>query len=174
MERIIVTSIVIILTSVSLSFLISSIWKTNVNEVISNLGKDHIIVHLPNAYKWVGLASTSFFAILFISSQYLYTETRSIFTDVGFLFFVFLGFFLSYSAYVWRIDVYKSRDYFVIRNSFWVTKKAYYSEVTHYTRYINNLRIYSKKKTLRIDKKATNIEFLLAEFSKHKIHEKRA
>ena len=169
MERIIVSSIVVILISFSLSFLVNSILKTNVKEVIANLDKDHIIVHLPNAYKWIGLACAIFFAALLISSQYFFADTRSTFTDLVSSILALLGMWLFYYACVWRIEIYKSRDYFVIRNSLWVTKKVSYSDITHYRRDTNNLKLYAKTRTYTIDRKSTNIEFLMIEFSKHKI-----
>jgi hypothetical protein len=125
-------------------------WNTHVNEVISNLGKDHIIVHLPKVYMWVGLACATFFAILLVSSQYFFTETRSTFTDLGFSMFTLLGLLIFVPAFVWRIDVYKSRDYFLIRNSFWITKKVEYSDITGFSRNDINLSIITKKRKIKI------------------------
>ena len=40
--------------------------KDNSNELIKNLKENHIIIHYPNVYKWIGLIGSMFFMLLFV------------------------------------------------------------------------------------------------------------
>lgn len=149
------------------STLYTSIYKTNVKEVLINLKNEHVTIHLPKLYKWVGLVGSIFFATFLLFPN----DTAVLWVVIGFWIFILLGLYIFVSSLIWKINIFKERDYFLYTNSFGIKYEIHYSNILFYKDGYNTLRIKTNKKMCFIDNKATNIEFLFAMLKKHKVKE---
>ena len=76
------------------------------------------------------------------------------------------------AALIWKIDVFKSKDYFLYRTIFFRNYTIYYSDCICYEFKGNGICLKTSFKTFQIDGNATNFEFILAMLVKNKVKEK--
>jgi len=151
--------------------LYTNISKTNDNEVLLNLKNEHVTIHLPKLYKWVGLVCSIFSATLFLLMMLFPNDTAAIWVGIEFWIFILLGLYMFVTSFIWKINIFKEKDYFLYTNSFGIKYEIHYSDILFYKDGYNTLRIKTNKKMFFIDNKATNFEFLLAMLKKHKVKE---
>lgn len=161
MQQFIVRLIVPILTSAVLCWLASRIFDTNLKEMMKNKDKEHIIVHLPKQYIWVGCFGTAVPLACIVLGCFFPNDSFDLWVGIGFGFFMLLGLGLIFITLVWKIDVYRNCDYFVYKSVLLKKKCVSYEECEFYINGTNTLKIKTGSKTFRIDNKATNLYFLI-------------
>ena len=163
--------ITLVFISLFLVWLSSSIDKGNGQEIIKNLEKEHIVIHLPKAYMWVGCLDVFTFGIFMIFMANDQSGTAVTWVWILFCFFVLLGVFLIAVTKIWKIEIFRHKEYFLYRTAFCRVHKVQYSQCVSYKFKTNNLVLKTEKRTFYVDNKATNFEFLLIMLSQHKVKE---
>ena len=98
-----------------LGILLSSIDRRNSKEIIENLTKEHIVIRLPKAYLWVGCLDISFFVTCIFLMAWYPNETASAWVYVLFVLFALLGIVIVLETQIWKIDIFRSENYFLCR-----------------------------------------------------------
>lgn len=159
-----------LLISLFLGLLYSRIYKSNCKSLIENMKNEHIIVKLPKAYFWVGALDILVFTVfIFLIKYFPPSEETILWLYIGFGLFVLLGIFIIAYTSIWKIDVFKHKEYFTYRTFFCKTYKIQYSECVSfkYTQYALTIKTY--RKTFNFDSKTTNIDYLVAMLRKNKV-----
>lgn len=157
--------------SVVLGFLINSIKKDNSKELIKNLKKEYVIIHLPKAYFYIGLVGFLFFGICTFVMYYYPNNTTSAWVWIIFILFDFIGFFIMLLSQIWKIEVFADRDYFMYRDLFCKTHRIQYTQCISYKITTNNIVLKTSKRKFYIDSNATNVEIFLDFLIKNNIKE---
>ena len=159
-----------LLISLFLGIFYSKIYKSNGESLIENLKNEHIIIHLPKAYFLVGALDIVVFTIFILLIRYFPPrEDTIIWIYIGFSLFILLGAFIIAYTLIWKIDIFRHENYFTYRTFFFRTHKIQYSECSSYQYTEYALSIKTFEKTLNIDSKATNLEYLVAMLSQNKV-----
>lgn len=153
------------------SILTNKIIKDNSNELVKNLKEEHIIIHLPNFYKWIGLSCSIFFLLLFVLMIIFPNDTAEIWVAVLFGIFILLGLSIIWATYFWEIHIYRNDEYFIYITSFGNKHKIYYFDIINYKNGENYIKLKTNHKLFFVDNKSANIEFLLAMLKKNNVKE---
>jgi len=159
------------LIGITVNILTQKIIKDNSNELIRNLKEDHVIIHLPNMYKWIGLICSIFFLILLVLMVTFPNDNADIWVGVSFGIFILLGLYIIWATYFWKIHIYRNDEYFIYVSSFGKKHKIYYFDIIDYKNGENYIVLKTIQKSFFIDNKSTNIEFLLAMLKKNNVKE---
>lgn len=165
----IVRIIIPVLISICLAFIINSIKHNNINSLIDNLTSEHIVVKLPSAYLWVGCIDVVVMLFFLICS--FFSEYRGLFVGIVFSLLAILGFVIIFATLVWKIDVFRNKDYFIYRSVFLKTHKIQYSDCIWYKFGTHDFILKTSRTIIRIDSNSINFEFLLAMLEQHNIEE---
>ena len=171
MNSLITVFLIVAITGIVIRILINIIIKDNSNELINNLKEDHIIIHLPNIYKWIGLICSMLFLSLLILMIIFPNDTAEIWVGVLFSIFIILGVYMIFATYHWKIHIYRNDEYFIYVSSFGKKYKIYYFDIIDYKNGDNYIKIKTVRKSFYVDNKSTNIEFLLAMIKKNNVKE---
>lgn len=169
--QILIRIIIPALIPVALGILLSNIDKSNGEEMIKNLTKEHIVIRLPKAYLWVGCIDVLFFVICFSLMIYYPNDTATTWVWILFSFFVLFGVIIIAETQIWRVQIFRRENYFLYRTMFCRNHRIQYKDCVSYKFGTNTLILETEKKTFYVDNKATNIEFLLAALTQHKVKE---
>lgn len=90
---------------------------------------------------------------------------------VIFAFFQILGLIIIISTIVLKIDLFRSRNYFIYRTSYGKKYTIKYDECDGFKLSEKSVTIYWNKKKIKIDCYAVNIEFLIGFLQKNKVKE---
>ena len=161
MKQIIIRAISLSVIPIVVGALLAYITKSNKKEMLNNLNKEHILVHLPKVNMWVGFLSTSFFLVCFFMMLLFPNDTVNIGTITVISLFILLGIFLVASSLNWRIRIFRDKDYLIYRTSFGRTYKIQYKDFVCYKDGNSMLTLKTENKSFFVDKKATNLEFLI-------------
>jgi len=164
--------IIPILIGVAIYIIISVIDKQNTKELLENLGKEHIILHLPKVYRWIGFLDVLVFSAFLFYMISFPNGTGALWVGILFGLAILFGLFLVISSITWRIEIFRSKDYFIYRTCFCRTYKIHYNECKYYKLTENELVLKTDKKKFRIDTHAINFEFLHAMLTQNKVKEK--
>lgn len=167
MQQVFVRLLVPAITIICIGLLSAVIGKNNDKELIENLTKDHIVLRLPKVYIWIGSIGILFFLALIILSSLFPNGTEGVFSYSVFIAFVILGIFIVLEALLWKVDVFRHKDYFVYRTMFFKTYTIEYKDCEYYIWEKNTIKIKTSNKTFRFDSKSSNIEFLLGLLNKN-------
>lgn len=154
-----------------LGFLLSHIDKSNSKEIMKSLTEEHIVIRLPKAYLWVGCLVTSFFVTCIFLMSWFPNETVTTWVWILFVLFAFAGIAIVLETQIWKIDIFRSENYFLCRTFPCKTYRTLYSDCVSYRFGANTLVLKTKERTFHIDIHTTNFEFLLAMLTLHKIME---
>lgn len=171
MDQILVQALPFILIPIALGLLLSCIVKSNNEEALQSLTKEHVIVHLPKAYLWVGVITFCFSGLFIFMGIFYPNGTEKAWTFFGFGLFMLLGVIIIVQTLVWRIDVFRHESYFIYRNMFGKKRKIQYMNCKSYQYKTNTVIVETDKRKIHIDDKAANFEVLLAVMSINKIKE---
>ena len=144
------------------------IYRENEKSIINNINRNHIIIRMPKMYMIIGIVDIIVFS-LFISFSYcVFNESSSWITTITFLLFIMAGILIVFVTIRWRVDVYRDKDYFVVRNL--IHKNEYkYSDCIKINMKKNKMVIETIHGLIHIDPCSINIDFLLSMFGKYKI-----
>ena len=169
MEQIIIHAVAIALSYVCIRVFLVHIVKHNSTEAIKNLGKEHIVLRLPKLYIIIGILSCIVLSSFLITMIFFPNGTEALWVEILFTSSFFIGIFLILEPLIWRIDVFRSEDYFIYRSIFGKTRRIRYDECLWYQEKTNIVILKTEKKIYYIDNKASNIEFLLSMMAKYKV-----
>ena len=153
------------------SIITNKIIKDNSTELIENIKKEHIMIHLPNIYKWIGMICSIFFLILLVLMMTFPNDTAEIWVGVLFGIFILLGLSIIWATYLWKIHIYRNDEYFIYVSSFGKKHKIYYFDIIDYKNGKNYIKLKTIQKSFFVDNKSANIEFLLAMLKKNNVNE---
>ena len=153
----------------TLGLLIRIIARENEAELIKNLKEEHVTIHCPAAYRWVGVVCTIFFLLFIILMTLFPNGTAETWVYFGFGAFVLLGVYLIVASYLWKIDIYKNEVYFIYVSSFGRKYKIDYSSIVGYRDGKNYIRLKTARRSFFVDNKMINVEFLLRMLKKNHI-----
>lgn len=167
--QIMIRIIIPALIPIVLGILLSNIDKSNSKELINNLTKEHIIIQMPKAYMWVGCLDFSFFATCIVLMACFPNDTATLWVWVLFCLFTLLGVAIVLVTIIWKIEIFRHEDYFLLRTVTLRTHKIQYCECISFKLGTNSLTLKTIKGTFHIDCNATNFEFLMAMLTQHKV-----
>ena len=167
-----------LMASVLISFaagaFLSGVEKSNAKEKIRNLGKKHIIIRLPKACLWVGCIDIAFFGACMFIMTFFPNDTQSVWVWIGFAVFVLLGICMVSEALIWKIDVFRDKNYFICRTLPYKHHKILYGDCVGYRiRKIAKVLVLktNNKKTFHVDVDAANFDALLDMLQKNNVKE---
>ena len=153
---------VILLSTVAVSSIFAALTRKNTGDIIENLEKEHIVVRMPVVYIWIGAASVVFWLlcliIIWIDPPWSIGGTWWV-QMIFWFFAVFSAVFLLQSA-LWRLDVFRSEDYF--EHTLFRKRRIRYDEVEYYCDHEWLGSLYVKlqgNKRMLIDPFSTILEF---------------
>lgn len=168
--RIIIGMLSPALIYIFLSFYVSWIQESNFKELIKNQGKTHIIVRMPKAYLLVGVLTILVFGFFLVMVCIEYQNDKSLlWVIVEFCLFILMGVVIVFGVFIWKIEIFKNEDFFLLRTFTLITHKIQYCECKSFREGRNTLVLKTQKRTFRIDRDTTNFEFFVEMLNKHKV-----
>ena len=167
--QIIIRIIIPAIIPIALGILLSNIDKSNSIELFNNLVKEHITIRMPKAYMWVGCLDISFFATCLVLMACFPNGTAVPWVWVLFCLFALLGVAIVLVTAIWKVEIFRHEDYFLLRTVTLRTHKIQYCECISFKLGANSLTLKTNIGTFHIDCKATNFEFLMAMLTQHKV-----
>ena len=171
--QIMVRIITPILIAIIVGVLFSRIDKSNSEELIKNLTREHVEIHLPKVYFWIGLLVVAVFSTFCFIMFFFPNGTEAWWVWVIFIIFILGGFYIIFESLFFKIDIFKSKDYFVYKDFFVKTQKIYYCDCISYNRNANAFVIKTTRNKISMDIHSVNIEILMAMLSKKNVKEIR-
>jgi len=168
MLQIVIRILIPALIPILLGLFMSNIDKKNCGEILKNIAKENVIIHLPRTYLWIGCIEMSFTLtclILMVNYQH------DIWFELGWLILALFGAMIVAKTSIWKILIFRHESFFVYRTMFYKIYKIQYEECEYYKFGTNTFILKARNKTFFIDNKATNFEFLLAMLTQHKVKE---
>ena len=147
--------------------------KKNGMELIKNLRAEHVVLRFPIAYPLVFGAGVLFSGSC-LSIMIFYPNG----TEAGWV-YAFFFIFLITTAYLvlytvtWKLECFRSEDFFVYRLFFRKERKVFYRDVDYYHFETGGFKIKTKTSKIPVGEHVTNIEIILAMLSKHGVPEKK-
>jgi len=167
--EIIIRILIPVLIPIVLGLLLSTIVQSNSKELIESLTKEHVIIRMPKAYMWVGCIDISFFATCIVLIGTFPNGTASLWVWAMFSLFALLGVVIVWIVMAWKIEIFRHKEYFLLRNATMKTQRIQYCECDSFKFGTNFLVLRTNEKKFRIDCNITNFELLIAMLSKHKV-----
>ncbi|MBP5618640.1 MAG: hypothetical protein J6X61_05810 [Clostridia bacterium] len=141
----------------------------NYKEVVKNLEEEHVVIRLPRACFWVGYVDACLCSVMILFMSLYPNETVAAWEYVLCAFFACVGVVMIVAERTWRIDVFRSEDYFLYKNYLRRPRKIRYADCVNYEFKPNFIILRTKAKTYRIEPKATNIEYLIVLLNEHEV-----
>lgn len=171
--QILVRIITPILIAIIVGVLFSRIDKSNGKELINNLTREHVVIHLPKVYLWIGFLVVTVFSTFCFIMFFFPNGTEAWWVWVIFIIFILGGFYIIFESLFFKIDIFKSKDYFIYKYPFAKPKKIYYCDCISYKCTANAFMIKTIRNKISVDIHSVNIEFLMAMLSKKNVKEIR-
>ena len=105
-----------ILIIISLGYILCKISEEHDKELLNNLKADKVILRLPKAYMVVGFCCVIVFSAFILAMLLWPNGTESVWTIAVFSFFILLGCAIILKTKIWRIELFRSEDYFIVRD----------------------------------------------------------
>lgn len=160
MKEIIIHTVAVALSYVCIRAFLVHIVKHNSTETVKNLEKEHIVLRLPKLYIIIGILSFIVLSAFLIMMIFFPNGTEALWVEILFAVFFLIGIFLILEPLIWRIDVFRSEDYFIYRSVFGKTRKIRYDECLWYQEKTNTVILKTEKKTLPYKTKRSLIGML--------------
>ena len=145
--------------------------KNSEKQILENLKKEHIVIKLPRSLLWLGFFACVFFCGAIILMSFSKDENKALWVYIGFALFFAIGVYLILFTLLWRIDIFKSKHYFIIRTALFRTHKIYYNDCVCYKSEKSGIKLKTKDKTFEVLGFANNFEFLLVMLDDHNVTE---
>ena len=97
--------------------------------------------------------------------------TETIWAYIFFSMFALLSAYIVLETYIWKIDIFESKSYFIFRPSPFKTYRIEYSDCIGYKFKNYSFLVITEKKTFHIDLFVTNGEYLLYMLTRYKVPE---
>lgn len=157
------------LIPLALGVLLSGIEKRNAKGLLHSLTKDHILIRLPRAYLWVGCLEASLFTGFLVWMACFPNGTGSSWVFVLFSLGALSGIGIMVITMVWKIEIFRQEDYFLLRTVTLKTHKIPYCQCLSFQLKTNSLTLKTSQGTFSVDCYATNFEILIAMLTQHKV-----
>ncbi len=167
------------LTPIILRGLTLLVMREQIKEESSRPNEEKIVIKPPKVICWVAIIEMLIFtAILIIITLFPngtesipFTGTDSPFVYLFFSFFVLLGAYLLYAALVWRVEVFKNEDFFILRDFWGRRHKIHYSDCICYQYQYRGQEIIIRNtiKNFTVSDLLINCEVLLSALQQHNV-----
>ncbi len=160
-----------IIVSVFISVFLKNTTKRENNTLINNINNEHIIIKRSKAYFVIGCVEIVFCVSCILLMTFSENSTTYTWVYIVFCLFLILGFVLISSTFLWKIEIFRNENYFVIK-TFLKKRTVYYSDCKYYKHTLNSLIIFTDKKKISVDVNCVNFEFMLAMLEQYKVQNK--
>lgn len=159
------------LIPIAVWWVMSLAMKETEKEEISNQGKERVIVHPPKAFCWVAIIDMLVFTAMMMIMILFPNGTEAPFVFLAFSLFVLLGAYLLYISLIWRVEVFKNEDFFILRDYLGRRHKIYYSDCTSYQYRYHQQEIIVRNhvKNFTVGYFLANSEVLIAALNQHHV-----
>lgn len=166
---------IIPLTLIAISIFLIRIYMMNksTKELLKTWQQEHVVLRFPSIFFWIGFLDVFFFSACLFIMFFFPNGTEAWWVWTEFILFILVGFYLMSYVLLFKIDVYRSKDYFVYRNLFSRTRKIYYHECVSYQCTEHDLIVKTGKKKITIDIHTINVEVLMGMLGKNKVRQIR-
>ena len=150
-----------ILVVIGIGLLFSKMDQSLDEELMEDLSREHIVIHLPKINLWIGLLvvvvwSTFCYFMLFSQNG---SEDGWIWVTV--LILISGGFYIIFKYLFFKIDIFINEDYFIYKSFFIKYKKIYYCDCINYKCTLNTFVIKTTINKISMDIHAVNLQFLI-------------
>lgn len=159
------------LIPIVVQLIFSMVAKNNSKELIKNLRVEHVVLRLPRAFTWIGIAGILGFGGLFLIA--VFQDGTKNWEYVGCLIFTLGPTCFVWYTLMWKLDCFRSEDFFVYRPFLGKGRKIFYRDVEYYRFETGGIKIKTKTGKISIDRDLTNMEIFLAMLTKHGVPEKK-
>lgn len=142
-------------------------------ELLKTWHQEHVVLRFPSIFFWIGFLDVLFFSACLFIMFFFPNGTEAWWVWTEFILFILLGLALVLKTLIFKIDVYKNKDYFVYRSVFVKTRKIYYCECISYQCTQYDLIVKTGKKKITIDIHTINVEVLMGMLGKNKVRQIR-
>lgn len=154
-----------------ISLVFAHITKSNRKALAETLEKEHVVVHLPQAYRWIGVICSLLFVLSLLLMIAFPNDTAEIWVGIVFGIFIIMGVCLFWAASIWRIHIYRNDDFLIYISSFGGRHHVKYKDIDCYKNGASCIRLRANGKMFFVDSKATNVEALLEMLKRNCIEE---
>lgn len=156
-----------------LQLIFCSVDKKNGMELIKNLRAEHVVLRYPKAFIWIYVASISFFGGCLLIMIFFPNGS-----EAGWVYALFLGIVILSACFglytlMWKIECFRSEEFFIYRPFWGKGRKVFYRDVEYYRFETGGIKIKTKTGKLSVEQHVTNMEILLALLTKHGVPEKK-
>ena len=145
--------------------------KHNDKEIIKNLTENHVVIKTPTAFLWIGIFGSLFCSICLLIMIFFPNGTETWWVFIIFGSFDLLGLYIIFNTLIWKIEIFKDKEYFLYKPLF-KTYKINYNDCLYFTKKDNGvLVIKTNTKTVNANAFFTNNEFLPAMLIEHGVKE---
>ncbi len=135
----------------------------------SNYEKQTVVIRAPRIFIWVAVAGILFCGGIIFWMTFFPNGTESLFVYIFFSAFLILGVWLFYYLLIWKVEVIKSEDFFLLRDGFGRKYKMFYADCSSIEERKQGYIVHTKMKKVEISGLELNSEFLIAELQKHHV-----
>lgn len=150
---------------------ISLMMRENEKEEITNLHKERIVVRPPKMMGWVAVTGMLFFTAVILIMFFFPNGTEAPLVFLGFFLLDLLGACLLWATLIWQVEVFRSEDFFILRDYWGRKHKVHYSDCTSYQyRYHHQeIIVRNRIKNFTISYLLVNYGVLIAALQQHNV-----
>ncbi|MBR5943151.1 MAG: hypothetical protein IKZ81_07415 [Clostridia bacterium] len=163
--------LIVAFPAIIVSFWVFHRGKVDEKKILENLKKEHIVIKLPRSLFWLGFFGCAIFCVPIICMALSKDKNYPLWIYIGFAFFIVLYAYIILFTLLWRIDIFRSEDYFIIRTALFRTHKIRYSDCVGYKSEKSGIKLKTKDKTFEVTVFANNYEFLLIMLDENNVKE---
>ena len=161
------------LIPIVVQLIFSTVAKNNGKELIKNLRAEYVVVRFPRLFTWIYGAGILFFGGCLLIMIFFPNGSEAGWVYAGFLSIVIVSAFFGLYTLMWKLECFRSEDFFIYRPLFGKGRKIFYRNVEYYHFGTRSIKVQTKTCRFSVDMAQTNMEFFLAMLSKHGVPEKK-
>lgn len=104
--------------AIAIGLLKTYISRSNRKEMLKSESNEHIIIRHPKIYIWIACVCIALIGALLIWIYFFPNDTVTVWVFAVFGVFMLIGNYLILVTLIFKIDIYKSKDYFLYRSIF--------------------------------------------------------
>ena len=135
----------------------------------SNYEKQNVVIRAPKIFIWVAIVDILFFGGIIFLMTFFPNGTESLSAYVVFSAFLLLGVWMFYYLLIWKVEVTKGEDFFLLRDGFGRKSRIYYADCISIDERKQGYIVRTKTKKIEMGYYIVNYEFLIAELQKHHV-----
>ena len=161
------------LIPIVVQLIFSSVAENNGKELIKNLRAEHVVLHLPRIFTWIGVAGVLGFGGCLLIMIFFPNGSEAGWVYACFLILTLIPTYLVLYTLLWKLECFRNEDFFVYRPFLGKGRKIFYRDVEYYRFETGGIKIKTKTGKISIDRDLTNMEIFLAMLTKHGVPEKK-